>query len=130
MKRILIPLLVLAVLGACSSHKGVVKTEFTFANKMAKAGLWKEALYRWKKSLAEGKESAAVFNNIAIAMEKMGDFDEAEKYYKKALKIDPNNSTVKGNYEKMQKFLSGEDDFDKDKKKRDKNEKENEFDQI
>jgi tetratricopeptide (TPR) repeat protein len=122
-KRILIPILMLAVLGACSAKKRDIRTEFAFANKLAKQGLWKEAHYRWKRVLAEGKESASVYNNIAIALEKMGKFGEAKASYQKALKLAPNNSTVKGNYEKLQKYLKNEDDEDDEDKKRDKNER-------
>lgn len=124
-KRILILLMVLAVLGACSAKKRAVQTEFSFANKLAKQGLWKEAHYRWKQVLADGKKTAAVYNNIAIALEKMGEFEEAEAAYKKALQLAPNNSTVKSNYEKLQKYLKGEDDEEDEKKgkKRKKNER-------
>ncbi len=123
-RKILIPLLlIVAVLGACSAKKSDVHTEFTFANKMAKEGLWKEAHYRWKKVLTEGKPSAALYNNIAIALEKMGRFDEAEAAYKKALSLAPGNSTVKANLEKLKKYLRNEDDDKDDDEKRDKNEK-------
>lgn len=108
--------MVIAVIGACSARKRTVQTEFAFANNLAKQGLWKEAHYRWKRVLAEGKESAAVYNNIAIALEKMGKFEEAEAAYKKALQIAPNNSTVKNNYDKLQKYLKGEDEPDDNEK--------------
>ncbi len=123
MKRILIPIMIIAVLVGCSANKGLVKTEFAFANKLAKEGLWKEAYYRWKRSLVEGQKNVAVFNNMAIALEKMGKFDEAETTYKKALAIAPNNPTVKSNLEKLQKYLRGEDDADEKKSKGKKNEK-------
>ncbi|MCP5050040.1 MAG: tetratricopeptide repeat protein [bacterium] len=121
MKIILIPLLIAAVLGACSSNKGVVKTELEFGNKLAKEGLWKEAHYRWTKVLENGKETGSIYNNIAIALENMGKFDEAEAAYKKALSLEPNNPTIQGNYDKFQKYLRNEDDSDDDK--RGKNEK-------
>jgi Flp pilus assembly protein TadD len=122
-KRILIPLMIIAVLVGCSANRGLVKTEFAFANKLAKEGLWKEAYFRWNRSLAEGQKNVAVYNNMAIALEKMGKFDEAEATYKKALAIAPNNQTVKSNYNKLQKYLRGEDDADEKKLKGKKNEK-------
>jgi tetratricopeptide (TPR) repeat protein len=113
-------LLIIAVFIGCSAKKSY-RSEFDFANKMAQEGLWKEALYRWEKALAEGKESAAVYNNIAVALEEMGKLEEAEKTYKKALELAPNNPTIKGNLDKLKKFLKkgrkeGEDDEDKEKK--------------
>lgn len=83
-------------------------SEFNFANKLARQGLWKEAHYRWKKVLAAGNESAAVYNNIAVALEHMGRFDEAEEAYKKALEISPNNSSIDSNFKKYKKLMSGE----------------------
>lgn len=122
MKKLLIPLVIIAVFSfsACSAKRGF-KSEFDFGNQLAKEGLWKEAHYRWKKALAQGKGSAALYNNIAIALEEMGKFAEAEKAYKKALKLSPNNQTIQSNYDKMKKHLRK----DKDKKKSGKkNEKE------
>ena len=116
MKKLLIPLLIIAVFGACSSRGKMIQTEFQFANNLAKQGLWKEAMYRWQKVLDQGKESATIYNNMAIALEKMGKFDEAQEKYKKALKIAPNNPTVKSNFNKLKKYLRNEDDED-DKKK-------------
>ncbi len=104
LKTIVIILILVVVLGGCSAKK-VYKSEFDFANKMAQAGLWKEAHYRWKNILAEGKESAAIYNNIAVALEHMGRFEEAEESYKKALALSPNNSTIQGNYDKFKTLL-------------------------
>lgn len=104
LKKIIIILILVVVLSGCSAKK-VYKSEFDFANKMAQEGLWKEAHYRWKIILAEGKESAALYNNIAVALEHMGRFEEAEESYKKALELSPNNSTIQGNYDKLKKLL-------------------------
>lgn len=100
-------ILIIAVFIGCSAKKPVM-SEFSFANKLAQQGLWKEAHYRWKKVLAAGKESAAVYNNIAVALEHLGRFEEAEEAYKKALEISPNNSSIDSNYKKLKKVLSGE----------------------
>lgn len=109
--------------GACSSKRGVIKSELEFANKLAKEGLWKEAHYRWTKVLKEGKETASLYNNIAIALEKMGRFDEAEDAYKKAISLAPGNPTIQSNYNKLKRYLKNEDepedeDMEKSNKKR------------
>ena len=102
MKLVIIPILIagIFIVGACST-RSVPKTEFEFANKLAQDDLWKEAQYRWNQLLEKGKESAALYNNIAVAFEKMGEFEEAEKAYQKAMKLSPNNSTIKNNYNKL-----------------------------
>jgi len=104
LKTIVIIMILVVVLGGCSA-KTVYKSEFDFANKMAQEGLWKEAHYRWKNILAGGRENAAIYNNIAVALEHMGRFEEAEESYKKALALSANNSTIQGNYDKFKKLL-------------------------
>ena len=106
MKILMISLIIIVFLigGGCSARKAY-KSEFDFANKLGQEGLWKEAHYRWQKILADGKESAALYNNIAVALEEMGRFEEAEEAYNKALKLAPNNSTILGNYDRLKKLL-------------------------
>lgn len=123
MKKLLILFLILGFFGACSNRRQVIKTEFEFANKLARQGLWKEAHYRWNKLLANDKDNVALYNNIAISLEKMGKFDEAEKMYKKALAL-RKNPTVQVNYDKLKRYLKFEDSDEEekdDKKKRKKN---------
>jgi tetratricopeptide (TPR) repeat protein len=127
MKMKWLPIFLIVVwLGGCSVHN-VSKSEFDFANKLAKQGLWKEAQYRWERALKKGQETAAIYNNIAVSMEEAGKFDEAEKMYQKALSLSPNNSSIKSNYDRLKKLLKNEpDDKTKDEKKKDKKMKEKE----
>jgi tetratricopeptide (TPR) repeat protein len=99
---------------SCSARMG--KSEFDFANKLAQQELWKEAFMRWERALAKGEDNAAIHNNMAIALEQMGKRDEAEKEYQKALKLSPNNSRIKGNYERFKSSLK-EDKLEKDVEK-------------
>jgi Flp pilus assembly protein TadD len=96
--------MIIIIFGGCSVHN-VSRSEFDFANKLAQNGLWKEAYYRWGKALAEGKKSAAIYNNMAVALEEMGRFDEAEKTYKQALSLAPGNSAIQGNYDRLKRVL-------------------------
>lgn len=93
---IIIPLLFL-----CSCTKNKFKSEFDFANKLARQGLWEEAQFRWIKSLKSEKNTAAIHNNLAIALERKGKIKEAEEEYKKALKLEPNNNFIKKNYQRF-----------------------------
>ena len=101
--KIITILLILVLLNFCTASKA--RTEFYFANKLAREGLWKEAYFRWAKSLEKGKESAALYNNMAIALEGMGKLEEAEKMYIKALKLSPNNPQIKKNFDGLKKNL-------------------------
>ena len=103
--KFLIVMLILTLLFFYSCAGNKYSSEFDFANKLAKKELWKEAQMRWQKILNSGKESASLYNNIAIAFEKMGKPKEAEKAYKKALALSPNNSKIKSNYEGLKKNL-------------------------
>ena len=112
------------LLSFCSVRGG--KSEFDFANRLAQQGLWKEAYLRWERVAAAGKESAALHNNMAIALEEMGKREEAEKEYQKALKLSPNNSRIKSNYERLKSFLKSkekEDNENMDKNRETKNKK-------
>lgn len=94
---------------------------------MAMRGLWKEAYFRWQKSLEESGESALLHNNMAVALEKMGKYKEAEKEYEKALKLSPKNSHIETNLKSLRRILEGKDVGEgkgpKDKKKDDKKRK-------
>ena len=118
MRVLTVPIIIIVCLlvGGCSA-KNSYNSEFEFANKLAQDGLWKEAHYRWSKIAKTGKSSAKIYNNMAIALEEMGKFDEAEKMYKKALEIDPGNPTVKSNYDAFKNVLKGKDENEKPKKR-------------
>jgi tetratricopeptide (TPR) repeat protein len=109
--------MVILLLNVCSGHRG--QSEFTFANKLAQQGLWKEAYIRWKKVLDSGQDSAALHNNMAIALEKMGKIEEAEKEYQNALKLSPSNQYIQRNLDR----LKNKPEPKKDKEKGKKNEK-------
>ena len=128
MKRLLFLLIVTSlVFNFCSTKTNRVETEINFATKMAMRGLWKEAYFRWQKSLEESGESALLHNNMAVALEKMGKYKEAEKEYEKALKLSPKNSHIETNLKSLRRILEGKDVGEgkgpKNKKKDDKKRK-------
>lgn len=112
MKKIVILLSLVFFLTACATSS--FKTEFKFANKLAKNGLWKEAGYRWKKSIESGNISAAVYNNLAVSYEFAGKLKLAMEEYKKALKISPGNKYILENIKKL-KIRMGHLKNEKDK---------------
>jgi tetratricopeptide (TPR) repeat protein len=67
--------------------------------------LWDEAVFRWKKVLAQEPGSVAAHNNLAVAYEKRGLWEEARKEYETALKLDPDNPWVKFNYDNFRENL-------------------------
>jgi len=124
LKRIVYPLMIImfGLMVACSA-KHTTRTEFDFANKLAQEGLWKEAHFRWSQLVEQGKESASLYNNLAIALEEMGQLEEAEKMYQKALKLSPNHPTIQSNYEKLKKLSEPEKEKDNQDEKEEKSKK-------
>jgi Flp pilus assembly protein TadD len=42
---------------------------------------------------------AAAWNNLGIAYEQQGKFDDARKAYEKAIELEPNNNFIRQNYD-------------------------------
>jgi Flp pilus assembly protein TadD len=75
------------------------KAQVDFGIKSAQKELWNEALYRWKRAVEIDPTYAAAHNNLAIAYEHNGQFDDARVAYEKALELEPNNVLIKQNYD-------------------------------
>ena len=75
------------------------KEQVEFGIKVAQNGLWNEALYRWQKAVQLDPTYAAAWNNLAIAFEHEGKFDDAKKAYEQALQLDPKNLMIRQNYD-------------------------------
>ena len=103
MKGISIIVLIVVSLTCCSVNR--IHNNMDFGNRMAKSGLWREAYFRWQKHLQDGNNTAAVHNNMAIALENMGNFNEAEKEYLNAIELRPGNQIIKENYNRFKNFL-------------------------
>jgi Flp pilus assembly protein TadD len=91
--------LTLAAAPAVADPRGDSKAQVDFGIKAAQRELWKEALYRWKRAVEIDPTYAAAYNNLAIAYEHNGQFDNARTAYEKALELEPNNVLIKQNYD-------------------------------
>jgi type IV pilus assembly protein PilF len=104
--RLAAAFVLLPALVACSSNgsKGVVtggpslNSEVDFGVSMAKRGLWAEALFRFQQADEERPNDPEVLNNLAVAYEAVGQFEQALETYKRALEISPSNRELKRNY--------------------------------
>ena len=106
------------ILSGCSrSYKS---SQIQFGIFAAQNDLWDEAIFRWKKAVQSNPESAAAHNNLAVAYEKKGLLEEAEKEYETALKLDPKNSYIKANLENFKKNLESQGEDEKKEKKDEK----------
>ena len=103
----LVILTVLALLSASVEAKEKAPNtqgQVQFGVDMAQRGLWSEALFRFRQAERLGDNRASVLNNIAVAYEALGEFDQAQTYYKKALDSDPRNAGLKRNYSRFVEF--------------------------
>jgi len=89
----------LAPVAAIQNDRGKSKEQVEFGIKVAQNGLWNEALYRWEKATQLDPTYAAAWNNLAIAYEHEGKFEEAKQAYEKALALDPKNLMIRQNYD-------------------------------
>jgi Flp pilus assembly protein TadD len=89
----------LAAAPATAQDRGAAKQQVEFGIKVAQTGLWREALYRWERAVQLDPTYAEAWNNLAIAFEHAGRFDDARKAYETAIKLDPKNAMIQQNYD-------------------------------
>jgi Flp pilus assembly protein TadD len=101
LKKIIVVILCVFSIGACAVHS--YRSDFDFAGKLAKEGLWQEAAFRLQKAQAAGNDTAALHNNMAVALESLGRFAEAQREYELALKLAPDNAQIQSNLSQFKK---------------------------
>jgi Flp pilus assembly protein TadD len=89
----------LAAAPASAQDRGAAKQQVEFGIKVAQTGLWREALYRWERAVQLDPTYAEAWNNLAIAYEHAGRFEDARKAYETAIKLDPKNAMIQQNYD-------------------------------
>ena len=93
----------ISLLCACAGPRAADHVRFGIW--AARHELWEEAIFRWKKVLNDDPRSAAAHNNLAVAYEKKGLWEEARKEYEAALKIAPDNPWIKLNFKRFEENL-------------------------
>ncbi len=117
-KKFIIGLIVLSsslLMTNCS--RPLWNEEINFGIMAAQRDLWEEAIFRWQKAVLASPDSAAAHNNLAVAYERKGLWEEAKKEYELALKLDPKNSYIKANCENFKKNYEGSDKETTEKEK-------------
>ena len=102
MRRLISFSVVFLLAAASAAHaqdRGKSKEQIEFGIKVAQLNLWNEAMYRWQKATELDPTYAAAWNNLAIAYEHEGRFEDAKKAYEKALQLDPKNLMIRQNYD-------------------------------
>lgn len=105
-------LIALALTTACGSAAaskpvGSSGAQLKFGVDMARRELWSEALFRFRRAAELEPANARVYNNLAVACEATGRFDEALENYRQGLKLEPDNRVLRGNYSRFVEFYRG-----------------------
>lgn len=74
--------------------------------KAARRGYWQEALTRFQHANQLTPDQPRILNNIAVAQEANGLFEQALLTYQTGLAIDPGNPALKRNYARFQEFYA------------------------
>ncbi len=97
MKRALVLVLLLAPGMAAAENSS--RRQVGFGLDVAQKGLWQEARVRFERAVALDPQNAAALNDLAVALEQMGEFDKARECYEKALKIKPGDLYIQQNFD-------------------------------
>ena len=100
-------LLIVIALGAATplsatvnaTDRELAEAQVEFGIKVAQKKLWREATYRFEKAVEIDPTYPAAWNNLGIAYEEQGRFDDANKAYTKAVELDPDNVLIRQNYD-------------------------------
>ena len=84
---------------ALADRRSDAKAQVDFGIRVAQKSLWKEAVYRFEKAIEIDKTYGGAWNNLGIAYEQLGRFDEARKAYETAMELEPSNTFIRNNYD-------------------------------
>ncbi len=99
------------VLSACASTGRPPRPsdQLRFGIWASQNGLWDEAVFRWQRVLQADSRSVAALNNLGVAYEKKGRFQDALASYEAAIKADPANIHVKSNLKRCKENIQASD---------------------
>lgn len=102
------PIAVLLFIAAClPALAGGEKKALLFAAEMARDGNWREAAFRWERALAQDPDNPLIHNNLAVAMEVLGEQHKAGEYYARALELSPGDPAIMENTRHYRRFWNG-----------------------
>ena len=97
------------VCGACASSAkppAAAHAEMREGVMAAQRGYWQEALFRFERARSADPKDAEILNNLAVAFEALGRYDEALSTYKQALQDTPKSSVIRKNYARFAEFYT------------------------
>jgi len=96
--------------GACASAARDTarraSDEMEAGYKAARRGYWQEALLRFERANVMKPQQGRILNNLAVALEAVGRYDEARATYETGLRIDPGDRNLKRNNERFKEVYA------------------------
>ena len=102
-------MLAMLVAGAAEAGSPAAKeaaADMKWGYKTARRGYWQEALARFVHANELTPAQPRILNNIAVAQEANGMYEEALLTYQEGLAIAPNNDALRRNYMRFKEFYS------------------------
>lgn len=101
-----VALVLIAQVGDAAADKKQldIKQTLRFAAEMARGGSWREAQFRWQIAHKKEPDNARVLNNLAVASEALGQFEEAAGFYDRALAQGGADSYILDNHRRFERF--------------------------
>jgi len=97
------------VSAACASGtnpRAQARGEMEFGVQAAQRNYWQEALFRFERARNLDPTNEKILNNVAVALEALGRYDEALAAYKKALQETPKDRIIRRNYARFAEFYT------------------------
>ncbi len=107
--RLMLVLAAVLAAGGCATSPAASKgadAQLALGVQAAERGYWQEALFRFRRAEAARPQDAETLNNVAVALEALGRYDEALNTYKKALQLAPRNAIIRRNYARFAEFFT------------------------
>lgn len=67
-------------------------------------GLWEEARFRFRQAEAGDPSNFEIVNNMAVAAEALGQYEEAAELYRRALSLNPGDPELRNNHDRFLGF--------------------------
>jgi len=97
-------LLLSAAVGGAANPKGEAAEQMKVGLKAANRGYWLEALMRFEQADTLTPNEPHILNNIAVALEAAGRFEQALLAYQSALAVAPEDRVLQRNYKSFKDF--------------------------
>jgi len=80
---------------------------FFFSATFKRNALWKDDYLLWADALSKSPEKPRVYNNLGMACERRGLYEEAMRYYKRAIELKPDYANAHVNLGNMYMIKDG-----------------------